>query len=31
MFGTIRKWANHYFQDEEAVLLVALSLVSWLL
>jgi len=24
MFGTIRKWANHYFQDEEAVLLVAL-------
>ena len=24
MFDTLRKWANHYFQDEEAVLLIAL-------
>ena len=28
MFGTIRKWANHYFQDEEAVLLLALIVGS---
>ena len=28
MFGTIRKWANYYFQDEEAVLLIALIIGS---